>query len=386
MGQPPAAAGSRPARTWRPMALWSAALLAGLGLLWLVAGVALPFWQTRKTVSGVQQDFEHIAKMGGAVNSADEDELLGKSVQELGGPRAAAGRLQRYLRMSERLAPNKHCAVALLSRCEGHGIGAMSEALANPDVLCRRWAGRYLAEIGPAAAPAVPALVKALKDGDASVRSHAAYALGRIGPQAGEAIPALVRLIEDPNEPATDIAWVYRHPQFDACTARRNAVWALGQIDTQAATVLPVLEKALGHRDESVQGAAIEAVEALGAKAGILAPAVKRFLGDDNPFVRLPAARIYWRLTVNPKDPLDCALGLLKTGDQRETISRDSLNLVTEICGTSNQLDGLESTLDALADIAKRLQSSHHESVPAAAATALESIRKVRGQPPPKKD
>jgi HEAT repeat protein len=48
-----------------------------------------------------------------------------------------------------------------------------------------------LDNMGPLAAPAVPALVKALRDPDANVRPWAARALGNIGPAAEAAVPAL---------------------------------------------------------------------------------------------------------------------------------------------------------------------------------------------------
>ena len=48
-----------------------------------------------------------------------------------------------------------------------------------------------LADLGPAAKSAVPALTAALAHQDASVRHHAARALGSIGPDASSAIDAL---------------------------------------------------------------------------------------------------------------------------------------------------------------------------------------------------
>ena len=48
-----------------------------------------------------------------------------------------------------------------------------------------------LDNMGPLAAPAVPALIRALRDPDAKVRPWAARALGSIGPAAEAAVPAL---------------------------------------------------------------------------------------------------------------------------------------------------------------------------------------------------
>ena len=51
--------------------------------------------------------------------------------------------------------------------------------------------------------PAIPALVTATADDDAQVRAWAAHALAEIGPGAAAAIPALITLLSDPNEGAS---------------------------------------------------------------------------------------------------------------------------------------------------------------------------------------
>jgi HEAT repeat protein len=48
-----------------------------------------------------------------------------------------------------------------------------------------------ISEIGPAAAPAVPALVRSLKSDDTRIQASAAYALGKIGPPAVGAVSQL---------------------------------------------------------------------------------------------------------------------------------------------------------------------------------------------------
>src|SRR5262249_22050969 len=52
-------------------------------------------------------------------------------------------------------------------------------------------AARAIAEMGPAAKDAVPALIAVLKDKNREVRKAAAGALGKIGPAAEPAVPAL---------------------------------------------------------------------------------------------------------------------------------------------------------------------------------------------------
>ena len=51
--------------------------------------------------------------------------------------------------------------------------------------------------MGPAAAPAVPALIEALDDSEASVRFPVTVALGEIGPAAKAAVPRLKKMMEE---------------------------------------------------------------------------------------------------------------------------------------------------------------------------------------------
>ena len=52
-----------------------------------------------------------------------------------------------------------------------------------------------LGHLGPAAAPAVPALVRAFRQGQPAMRGRVLRSLRAIGPAAKEAIPALVEVV-----------------------------------------------------------------------------------------------------------------------------------------------------------------------------------------------
>ncbi|HTG83460.1 MAG TPA: HEAT repeat domain-containing protein, partial [Gemmatimonadales bacterium] len=60
--------------------------------------------------------------------------------------------------------------------------------------------------IGPAAAPAVPALIEALQDQEASVRFPVCVALREIGPAASAALPALEEALDDRNDDVAAMA------------------------------------------------------------------------------------------------------------------------------------------------------------------------------------
>ena len=78
----------------------------------------------------------------------------------------------------------------------GRPLVELVQDLKSPDVQVRRDAAYALAELGPSAAEAAPALVEALRDQDTQVWASAAQALGLIGPDAAVAIPALLENLD----------------------------------------------------------------------------------------------------------------------------------------------------------------------------------------------
>jgi len=61
----------------------------------------------------------------------------------------------------------------------------------------RNAAAYEISGMGPAAAPAVPALITALDDPDPAVRFPVTVALGEIGPAAKAAVPRLKKMMEE---------------------------------------------------------------------------------------------------------------------------------------------------------------------------------------------
>jgi HEAT repeat protein len=69
--------------------------------------------------------------------------------------------------------------------------------LKAPAPQTRNAAAYEISGMGPAAAPAVPALIVALDDPEATVRFPATVALGEIGPAARAAVPKLKQMMEE---------------------------------------------------------------------------------------------------------------------------------------------------------------------------------------------
>ena len=61
----------------------------------------------------------------------------------------------------------------------------------------RNAAAYEISGLGPAAAPAVPALIEALSDPEPTVRFPATVALGEIGPAAKAAVPQLKKMMDE---------------------------------------------------------------------------------------------------------------------------------------------------------------------------------------------
>jgi HEAT repeat protein len=134
----------------------------------------------------------------------------------------------------------------------GVATGDWVAALKSSGSLERRLAAHALAEIGPAAREAVPALIEALRDPESFVRVWAAAALARVQPENPDAIPALVAGTHD------GISFV-----------RSLAAWHLGRLGPGhpgIESVEPELRELLNDSDPSVRVEALAALENLTGK------------------------------------------------------------------------------------------------------------------------
>jgi len=85
----------------------------------------------------------------------------------------------------------------------------------------RNAAAYEISGMGPAAAPAVPALIEALDDSEASVRFPVTVALAEIGPAAKAAVPKLKKMMDEEinDEIAAAAKRALRRIQPDAITS-----------------------------------------------------------------------------------------------------------------------------------------------------------------------
>jgi HEAT repeat protein len=159
-------------------------------------------------------------------------------------------------------------------------LEALAQGLNDPDIVARRSAIDVLETLGPAGAPAAPALVKALGDRDRFVRWSAARTLGKMAPAAArDAVPALTGLLHDGD-----------------MGVRLAVAGALERYGPDAKEAVPALAEALTARDAQTRLAALVALDAIGPDARSAIPAIKALLGDMDARVREYATEVLSQL------------------------------------------------------------------------------------------
>jgi HEAT repeat protein len=140
-----------------------------------------------------------------------------------------------------------------------------------------------LAETGPAASNAVPALLKVLEtavrtnDWERTVRFYTVKALGAIGPPSSAAVPKLRELRNDPQS-----------------AMRVDAAVALWRITGQAEEALFTLTES--KKSQFVSDRSLEALGRMGTNALPALPFIVPYLTNPAPSLRLDAATTAWQI------------------------------------------------------------------------------------------
>lgn len=235
-------------RTWRPMLLWTAAIVAATGLAWFIGAVVVPVWQARRVLM-------HQPTFAG--------------VERLGGKESALRKLVMYMRVPERWAPHKYEGTALLGACGPAAVPKLILLLRHREPGVREGAAETLGKMGDPRA--IEPLGEAVKDRVVDVRIKAVLALGCF--KSPQYIKPLTKALE-----AEDVSSMMAiailskmgapavEPLVGALANRRLCVLvieALGCIGPDAKPAVPALENLLTDKDESVRTAAAEALKKL---------------------------------------------------------------------------------------------------------------------------
>jgi HEAT repeat protein len=213
-------------------------------------------------------------------------------------------------------------------------VPALIQALRNEE---QDWALREAASdaLGAIGAEAVPALIEALSDEDERVRGAAVGALRDMGPQASDAIPALVQTLRDEND---DVS-------MDAATA-------LGEIGPQA---IPALIEVVGDRDAQVRRGAIVALGFIGPEAKEAAPLIIQALGEDEEWlVRSGAANALGWIKPDASEAVPALVQAL--GDESQYVRSGAADALGEFGAEAR--DAIPALIEALDDEYSGLRSS----------------------------
>jgi HEAT repeat protein len=171
------------------------------------------------------------------------------------GPEAEEAVLPVVRRLGDQEEPEEEVrrtaarALGSIGPAAAPAVPALSEAMNNDAERVRWAAAAALAELGPRVEGTVAALVAALKHEDAKQRWIGGYGLRNMGPGAAGAIPDLVQALADRSE-----------------NVRYYAAITLGRIGPPARSALEELRGSLQDESENVRIAASEALEKIQGK------------------------------------------------------------------------------------------------------------------------
>ena len=141
--------------------------------------------------------------------------------------------------------PTRRMAAYALAAVGAPAVASLSEALEHTEEAVRIEASYALAQIGDSAETAIPTLIEHAKDESVEVRRYLAEAFGSIGPAAAPAVPALIDMLDNDDD---------KQVRFESALA-------LAQIGPASSDAVPVLEKALRDPDRYVRDNTIHALK-----------------------------------------------------------------------------------------------------------------------------
>jgi HEAT repeat protein len=290
----PNAAGepAKPPRTWRPMAAWSAAIIAFLGVTFAAAKVFPAYRSVNQALQGLQD--RHVRDEATAIGLLD-------------GPDAASSAITIYLHIPGREPTKCKLAIEVLGECGSPAVPELLRLLHDSDPEMRLAAAGAIARCGPEAKGACGALRAALTDGHAPVRAMAAAALTNIG-------------VED--DATADLLEAAADKDLDV-EVREAAVFALNSYEPRAERTIPALRVMLAPRSKwsSSRWRAACALGALGPKAAAATSDLLPIL-DEEPHdfqLRTYVVTALWKIERDARKTVPLLMNLVKTATEDDS-------------------------------------------------------------------
>lgn len=234
---------------------------------------------------------------------ADRNQLVRReAVMALGkikpGPKIGVPLMARLLRDADPAVRVR--AMSALADQGKAAVPFLTKALEDEDTCY--WACLVLADIGPDAAEAVPALAKCIAHEKPEVAREAVLALGKIGPAAKEAVPALAEAL-DSKQPGVALAAAFalgaigpdakpaagkleRMAKSEEDLAETVGTWALARISPDdkklRSKAVALLAEHLKAEKKAVREAAARALAELHPAPGEFAPYIQKALAGQS--------------------------------------------------------------------------------------------------------
>lgn len=210
------------------------------------------------------------------------------------------------------------------------------QQLSSPSAKLRGEAIEALAQYGPNAQEAVPALIKIFNDRDPHLRVEATLTLAKIGTAA---VPGLIDGLRDGSaniqmgccltlghlgkKAREAIDPLRQMTRAGSAAVRCHAAQAMWRIDRSLAPeVLPVLAKVLGTEDRAIQFGALTTLSQMGEQAQPAADAVAALLRSPDRQLQVAAAVCLANIAPSASNYLPALLAGL--ADQEVTVRRDA--------------------------------------------------------------
>lgn len=210
----------------------------------------------------------------------------------------------------------------------------------------REGAADAVSLIGPAAAPAIPALIRAARDASEPVRRKAFAALGTMGGHAEIAAPAMVEAM-----------------LFDESAAVQDA--AEESLAKVGPSVIPALVQLVHDDDEQIRLRAIRCLRRMGTAAAPAASQLRAALQDSDERVRIEAAGALLPIADDPSDILPVLVDGL-TSRERAIRMEASRLLTQQGQRAQSAITSVERLLDHESSNVRRLAEETLEKLRAA--------------------
>ena len=271
-------------------------------------GKRLSFWLQRYSPDGDSPEVDDALRMMGTnaiptllENLQAKDSLLKLNLAALGVHYTPAE--TRHMRAEKGLkALGADASNAVPSLIEIYERGRSSSA--------GRAAANVLAEIGPSAKQAIPALVKSATSTNSQVRAFAVYTLGRMALEPEVVDPVLIKSLHDPD----------REVRYNAAFG----LSALAFMGGDAKVAVPALVETLKDTYGTARAAAAMALGHIHAEPRLAVPTLIESLHDPDVFVRTHAAASLGEFGTNAKPAVDPLVELLSETNQdaRNAVSK----------------------------------------------------------------